>query len=99
MTMELTRRTLLARLRLGLGGGALASLLSACGPGATVAPTAAPAAQSTSVPKPAAPTSVAATVAATATPATASRARGSGGALKVLMWQGPTILNPHFAQG
>ena len=25
--------------------------------------------------------------------------RGSGGALKMLMWQGPTLLNPHFATG
>ena len=26
-------------------------------------------------------------------------ARGGGGLLKVLMWQGPTLLNPHFAVG
>src|SRR5207244_5230386 len=25
--------------------------------------------------------------------------RGSGGLLKVLWWQGPTLLNPHFAVG
>lgn len=25
--------------------------------------------------------------------------RGGGGALKLLMWQGPTLLNPHFAVG
>src|SRR5262245_11824955 len=25
--------------------------------------------------------------------------RGGGGALKVLWWQGPTLLNPHFAVG
>ena len=25
--------------------------------------------------------------------------RGGGGALKILMWQGPTLLNPHFATG
>jgi peptide/nickel transport system substrate-binding protein len=25
--------------------------------------------------------------------------RGGGGALRVLMWQGPTLLNPHFATG
>ena len=25
--------------------------------------------------------------------------RGGGGALKMLMWQGPTLLNPHFATG
>src|SRR5688572_3825279 len=25
--------------------------------------------------------------------------RGGGGILKLLMWQGPTLLNPHFATG
>ena len=25
--------------------------------------------------------------------------RGGGGVLKLLMWQGPTLLNPHFASG
>src|SRR5688572_8084487 len=25
--------------------------------------------------------------------------RGGGGQLKLLMWQGPTLLNPHFANG
>src|SRR5688572_3953315 len=25
--------------------------------------------------------------------------RGGGGMLKLLWWQGPTLLNPHFAQG
>ena len=25
--------------------------------------------------------------------------RGGGGALKMLWWQGPTLLNPHFADG
>ena len=25
--------------------------------------------------------------------------RGGGGALKLLWWQGPTLLNPHFAVG
>ena len=25
--------------------------------------------------------------------------RGGGGLLKVLWWQGPTLLNPHFATG
>jgi peptide/nickel transport system substrate-binding protein len=25
--------------------------------------------------------------------------RGGGGALKVLWWQAPTLLNPHFANG
>src|SRR5689334_18835823 len=25
--------------------------------------------------------------------------RGGGGALRALLWQGPTLLNPHFANG
>ena len=25
--------------------------------------------------------------------------RGGGGALKMLLWQGPTLLNPHLANG
>jgi peptide/nickel transport system substrate-binding protein len=97
MTIELTRRILLSRVSLGLGGGALAGLLSACSSTAPAAPTAVAVAKPTSAPAAAGPTSAAA--AQTATPATASRARGTGGTLKVLMWQGPTILNPHFAQG
>ncbi len=32
-------------------------------------------------------------------PAYAPTKRGGGGALKVLWWQGPTLLNPHFAAG
>src|SRR5260370_1221487 len=35
---------------------------------------------------------------ATSAPAAAG-ARGAGGSLKVLMWQGPTILNTHLSQG
>ena len=27
------------------------------------------------------------------------RKRGGGGMLKLLMWQGPTLLHPHFAAG
>src|SRR5579859_1060417 len=33
------------------------------------------------------------------TPAYKPTKRGGGGALKVLWWQGPTLLNPHFAVG
>jgi len=35
------------------------------------------------------------------TPATPykPKKRGGGGALRILMWQGPTLLNPHFATG
>ena len=36
--------------------------------------------------------------AATSAPATAG-ARGSGGTVRILMWQGPTILNPHLNTG
>src|SRR5438309_902792 len=50
----------------------------------SAAPSTAPAAGATSKP------------AAAAAPA---GARGSGGALRILMWQGPTILNPHLSQG
>ncbi|MBV9811478.1 MAG: twin-arginine translocation signal domain-containing protein, partial [Acetobacteraceae bacterium] len=32
-------------------------------------------------------------------PAYAPTKRGGGGTLKVLWWQGPTLLNPHFATG
>src|SRR5258708_2371526 len=81
-----TRRTFLTRLTVGLTGGVMASLISACSSAAPnlSAPTAAGTA------KPAA--------AATSAPA-AGAGRGTGGNLKVLMWQGPTILNSHLAQG
>jgi peptide/nickel transport system substrate-binding protein len=93
-TTELSRRTLLARVGVSLGGGALvSSLLSACGPAASVTPTAAP---PTSVLPAAAPT---AAPAATSKPAAVASVRGSGGTLRALMWQGPTILNPHLSQG
>ena len=108
--MELARRTLLARVGAALGGGALVSLMNACGPASTVPPTSVP---PTSAPPTAvraatvAPTTAAAPVApttapapvATAKPATAGATRGSGGTLRVLMWQGPTILNAHLSQG
>ncbi len=32
-------------------------------------------------------------------PAAAQTTRGGGGALKILYWQAPTLLNPHFANG
>src|SRR5205085_4889931 len=107
----LTRRTLITRATLGLTGGVLASLMSACSASApslsaptaaatakppAAAPTAAPAGAATSAPA-AAPTRAPATAPTTA-PA-AGGTRGAGGNLKVLMWQGPTILNPHLSQG
>src|SRR5438128_879572 len=99
-----TRRTLISRVSVGLTGGVLASLISACSSGApslsapTAAATAKPAgAAPTSAPAAGAPTS-AQGAAATSAPA-ASGGRGAGGSLRVLMWQGPTILNPHLSQG
>jgi peptide/nickel transport system substrate-binding protein len=97
----LTRRTLLGRTTVGLAGGAFASLLGACSTSApsinaptTAAPTSAPAAGATTNPA-AGPTTA---PAATSAPA-ASGGRGAGGSLKILMWQGPTILNTHLSQG
>ena len=97
----LTRRTLLARTVVGLTGAAFASLLSACSTSApsinaptAAAPTSAPAAGATSKPAAGATTAPAATSAAAA-----SGSRGGGGPLRILMWQGPTILNTHLSQG
>jgi peptide/nickel transport system substrate-binding protein len=110
-----TRRSVLTRAALGLTGGAIASLLAACSSsGPTIsaptnapapAPTSPPAAAATSKPAAAAPTtSTGAASAPTTAPAVTSApasggARGSGGPLKILMWQGPTILNPHLTVG
>src|SRR5690349_8409866 len=91
---------------MGLSGGVLASLLSACSSGAPTisaptsaagapAPTTAPAA-ATAKPAAAAPTTA---PAATTVPAAASGGRASGAPLKIVMWQGPTILNTHLSQG
>ena len=88
-TGRLSRRQLL---RAGLGLAAL-PLVAACAPQAPApAPTAAPA-KPAEAPKPA---PAATTAPAAAAPATA---RGAGGTLRMLMWQGPTIVNPHQAQG
>jgi peptide/nickel transport system substrate-binding protein len=102
----LSRRTLISRITIGLAGGAIASLISACSQGTTApaatakpaaaVPTAAPAAGATSAPAAGATTAPAA---ATTAPAAAGGARGAGGTLRILMWQGPTILNPHLTQG
>ena len=106
MQLQLTRRAVLSRVSLALGGGALASLLSACGPAAVATPTSPPAAPTAAAgpaaaAKPAgAPATAAPAVQPTAAPAAGSAgARGSGGTLRVLMWQGPTILNGHLSQG
>jgi peptide/nickel transport system substrate-binding protein len=90
-------------------------ILAACGGGAApaTAPTAAPAAEATAAPAAAAPTAAAPaeataapaaeapTTAAAEAPTAAPAAAGgtSGGTLKLLWWQAPTILNTHKAQG
>jgi peptide/nickel transport system substrate-binding protein len=79
----------------------------AAAPAATTAPAAAPAATSApaaAATKPAAaPAATSAPAAAAATPAAGAAAaggkRGGGGTLKMLLWQAPTILNPHLATG
>ena len=81
--MAVSRRTLLAHTALALSGGALASLLNAC---------------SSPSPSASAPAAGAAPTAAPAT-TTSGGASSSGGVLKILMWQGPTILNVHLSQG
>jgi peptide/nickel transport system substrate-binding protein len=78
-------------LKTGVAFAAL-PLLAACGPGAQPSPTAAPA-------KPAEAPGAAAPAATTAPAAAPAGGRGSGGTLRVLMWQGPTIVNPHLTQG
>lgn len=82
---------------------------TATSPPAAATPTTAPAAP-TATPAPAAPTATTAPGAPTATPAPAEPTpttpsepegpgRGLGDLLRILYWQAPTILNPHFAQG
>src|SRR5438270_53742 len=89
--------------------------IAACGPSATPAPTSAPpaAAQATTAPTTAAaaapttaakPTTAPAAPAPTTAPTTAAKpaaagGRGTGGTLKILYWQAPTILNEHQSQG
>src|SRR5258708_7828101 len=98
-----TRRTLITRVTVGLTGAVLASLISAC---SSAAPSlSAPTAPATTKPAAAAPTTAPPAGATTAPRAAATTApgaagaRGAGGNLRVLMWQGPTILNPHLSQG
>src|SRR5438270_2843031 len=89
--------------------------IAASGPAATPAPTSAPpaAVQATTAPTTAAaaapttaakPTTAPAAPAPTTAPTTAAAkpaagARGTGGTLKILYWQAPTILNEHQSQG
>jgi peptide/nickel transport system substrate-binding protein len=88
-------------LRVGLALAAL-PLVAACGQQATPSPTAAPS-------KPAEPAKPAETKpgeaakpaapAATQAAPAAKTAGGAAGTLKLLLWQAPTILNPHLSQG
>jgi peptide/nickel transport system substrate-binding protein len=101
---RVSRRQLL---RIGLALAAL-PLAAACGQQqpAAPAPTAKPAESKPAESKPAAPAATTAPAEAAkpapaatqAAPAAATKA-GAGGSLKMLLWQGPTILNPHIATG
>src|SRR6266511_4410982 len=95
---RLTRRQLL---QAGLTLVAL-PLAAACGQQPPAAPTAAPP-KPAEAPKPNEPAAAAQPTAVpqlapTAAPV-AGVARGSGGTLKLLLWQAPTIVNTHLAQG
>jgi peptide/nickel transport system substrate-binding protein len=85
-------------------GGAAPAAVPTSAPAA--APTAAPAAAPTSAPAADAPTAAPAADAPTAAPAAdaptaapAASGGSTGGILKLLWWQAPTILNTHKAQG
>jgi peptide/nickel transport system substrate-binding protein len=93
-TTGLTRRQLLGRVSLGLAGGALATLVAACSSSSAPSSTGA---------APTQPAGAAAGGAAGAPTQAAPAAQTSGGAqattLKILMWQGPTIVNTHLSSG
>jgi peptide/nickel transport system substrate-binding protein len=112
-TGRLSRRAVLKRgVALGLSAPAIAALLAACGSSSSKTATSASSA-STAAPTTAATTAAGATKATTAsstgaTPAAttaatstaaASGPRGGGGALRLLWWQAPTILNCHLSSG
>jgi len=95
---QLSRREVLKRAAaLGLSAPVIASLLAACARGEAT-PTPAPAAQTPAARTPAAGASPTPAGGASPTAAPAGR-RGEGGLVKLLWWQAPTILNPHFSQG
>ncbi|MDW7981295.1 MAG: peptide ABC transporter substrate-binding protein [Thermomicrobium sp.] len=94
----LNRRDVLKRAAaLGLSAPVVAGLLAACAR-EQATPTPAPAAQTPAPTTPPAAASPTPAAAASPTPAPAAQ-RGQGGLVKLLWWQAPTILNPHFAQG
>ncbi|MBV9543541.1 MAG: peptide ABC transporter substrate-binding protein, partial [Chloroflexi bacterium] len=88
----LTRRNLLFT----LVAGGIGSLVAACTSGSSN-PSSGGAPSATTAPA-TGPTS-AASAASAATTAPQAAAAGSGNTLRVLMWQGPTILNPHLSSG
>jgi len=113
VTGRIGRRQLLKRgVALGLTAPVLAGLLAACGgdddasPATPAAPAAgatatepATTAEPTATASAAAPT-VAGSPAAEASPAAAGVGQaGGGGLLRLLWWQAPTVINPHFALG
>jgi len=109
MAGRLTRRQVLRRgAALGLTAPAIAALLAACGGTSTTPTTSTSASTSTTTTSAAtttggtgaatASTSAAATPAAAATTAPAGK-RGGAGALRLLWWQAPTILNAHLSSG
>ena len=94
-------------LRVGLALAAL-PLVAACGQQATPSPTSAPAkpaepAKPGEAAKPAAPAAggapTQAAPAGQAAPAAKTGGGAAAGTLKMLLWQAPTILNPHLSQG
>src|SRR5919201_2715100 len=89
----LTRRQLLTRVSVGLTGAMFPSLLAGCGPSA--APSA-PAAQPT---QPGGAAKPAPTTAGQAAPAAQTGGGAAATTLKILMWQGPTIINNHLSSG
>ena len=101
-----SRRTVTRRrmLRVGLALAAL-PLVAACGQAASPAPTSAPSKPAESskpaeTSKPGEAAKPAAGAAPTqAAPAAKTAGGAAGGALKMLLWQAPTILNPHLSQG
>ena len=85
-------------LRVGLALAAL-PLVAACGQQATPSPTAAPAKPAESKPAEAAKPAAPAAGAPAQTAPAAKTTGAAGGTLKMLLWQAPTILNPHLSQG
>ncbi|MFN8517144.1 MAG: ABC transporter substrate-binding protein, partial [Chloroflexia bacterium] len=102
-----SRRDFIRRaVALGLTTSAIGAILAACGSGSTT-PTAGSGTAGSAAPSAAGSAAAGLPGVGTpraATPSTASSLpeptqRGGGGALRLLQWQGPTILNPHLSSG